>query len=136
MGERHGVTIEFPHPRRTAFFGAVFFLLADNHIQVKEVIFAGLEAQSGIDRFTVVLAEVVLALVIAAIQPVGGNAQTEFVLDERSHCEQVQLAGVAQIFMLLQPGIGGDSAGPVGHAVGFFGDHVHHAADGVRAVQG
>ncbi|MNL79298.1 hypothetical protein D3C87_2058690 [compost metagenome] len=74
MREGHRVAIEFPHPRCTAFFGAIFFLLAHNHIQIEEVIFAGLQAERGIHRFAVVLAEVILALVVAAIQSVSGNA--------------------------------------------------------------
>ena len=76
-------------------------------------------------------AEIVIAIVIATVEPVGRYAKAENIGHNRPHGKQIHLAGITQILVFLKPGIGGNCRRPLFCAIRFFGNHVDHTADGI-----
>ncbi|MNN03856.1 hypothetical protein D3C81_1165640 [compost metagenome] len=136
MGQVQGVTIKIPTPGRTAtFFRPATFFLPFNQVQIEQIGLIGGKAERHVDRLFVVLAERVGFFVLASIEIICRQAESQNIGYQWAHQEQVGLLGITELLMLLQETVCSDRAHPISYAKRLFGNDVDHAADGVRAVQ-
>ncbi len=135
LRQRCRIAIEAPVPLLVVMG---FLLVAFSGIQIPEL---GIGRRHGDRRIQIpglMLHKTLIvdAVIVAAIEIVRGQAHPKLARDHRSHHKGIRLVGIAVLALLLQEVVILYNPGPLLQVIGLLSDHVDHAADGVRAIQG